>query len=164
MFTGLTSDCVSCVAAFSLGFTSTLVSSNHSNICVGNKHLVSISYCGFIVIFRFLQERKTSRFLCTLTRGYAGDPEFWTINSAKLWAQAGGFVQKLGAKWVQLWSVRKRKILYVMTYRISFFCASGWVWTNDPMINSSIWQIFADIRWYLNLWIWGKYEEFCDSL
>ena len=31
-----------------------LVSSNHSNICIGNKHLASISYCGFIVISRFL--------------------------------------------------------------------------------------------------------------
>ena len=42
------------VTVFSLGFTSTLVSSNHSNICVGNKHLASISYCGFIVISRLL--------------------------------------------------------------------------------------------------------------
>jgi len=39
-----------------------LPTSHFSLLCVGNKHLASISYCGFIVISRFLQERKTSRF------------------------------------------------------------------------------------------------------
>lgn len=53
-FTKASSECVSRVAVFSLGLTSTLVRSNHSNICVGNKHLTSISYCGFIVISRLL--------------------------------------------------------------------------------------------------------------
>ena len=54
----------------------------------------------------------------------------------KLWS--GYKYSELATIWLQIWNMWKRKVPQIIDLQDSFLGASGWAWTNDPLINSQV--------------------------